>query len=422
MGATRAASNQPMRADTAACPRRPASPPDGVAWHRDRAGRARLRRIDGIWITEVERPSEGVRLAVKDLFDTAGLTTTYGSVIFADHVPTETAEAVRRLEQAGYANVGKANLHEFAYGTTSLNMHFGAVPNPIAPDRIAGGSSGGSAAALAAGLAEAALGTDSGGSIRIPSACCGTVGLKPTYGLVPLEGCFPLAPSYDHAGPMARDVPGCTAMIHALVPGFEEHGLESLEDVRIGVAWLEHADPGVRERVRAATELFPRRESLDLPFAEGTFPLFMREVGDVHRALFPDNAEAYGAEVRRKIERCLEVSDGEAEAAADARAAYRDRVAKLTDAFDLVVTPTLPIVAPRAAEAANDAFRDQLTQFTYPINALGRPALALPCGPAEDGLPASVQLVGRPGEDSLVLAAGALLESALASLDRGRAA
>jgi Asp-tRNA(Asn)/Glu-tRNA(Gln) amidotransferase A subunit family amidase len=215
--------------------------------------RARLRHIDGIWITEVDRPAEGIRLAVKDLFDTAGLTTTYGSVIFAEHVPAETAEAVRRLEAAGYANVGKANLHEFAYGTTSLNVHFGAVPNPIAPDRIAGGSSGGSAAALSAGLADAALGTDSGGSIRIPSACCGTVGLKPTYGLVPLDGCFPLAPSFDHAGPMARDVAACAAMMHALVPGFEGHALESLEEVRVGVAWLEHADPGIRERVRRAT-------------------------------------------------------------------------------------------------------------------------------------------------------------------------
>ncbi len=411
-----------MRAGTTACLRRSTSTRDGVAWHRDRAERATLRGIDGIWITEVERPAEGIRLAVKDLFDTAGLPTTYGSVIFAEHVPTESAEAVQRLEGAGYANVGKANLHEFAYGTTSLNVHFGAVPNPIAPDRIAGGSSGGSAAALAAGLAEAALGTDSGGSIRIPSACCGTVGLKPTYGLVPLDGCFPLAPSFDHAGPMARDVAGCTAMMHALAPGFEERGLDSLEEVRIGIAWLEHADPGVRGRVRSAAELFPRRTSLELPFADGTFALFMREVADVHRALFPDNVDAYGTEVRRKIERCLEVSDSEAEAAGVARAWYRERIAELTDGFDLVLTPTLPIVAPAAAEAANDAFRDQLTQFTYPINVLGRPALALPCGPTEDGLPASVQLVGRPGDDALVLAAGALLESAFASPDRGRAA
>src|SRR4051794_40227038 len=160
---------------------------------------------DGIFITGIE-PREGVRLAVKDLFDTAGIRTTYGSILFDDHVPTTTAEAVRRLEDAGYATVGKSNLHEFAYGTTSENPHYGTVPNPLAPGRIAGGSSGGSAAALAAGLVDAALGTDTGGSIRIPAACCAVAGFKPSFGLVPVDGVFPLAPSYDHVGPMARDV------------------------------------------------------------------------------------------------------------------------------------------------------------------------------------------------------------------------
>src|SRR5213595_2790699 len=152
---------------------------------------------DGIFLARPEAPREGIPLAVKDLFDTAGLVTTYGSALFTEHVPTETAEPVRRLEAAGYANVGKTNLHEFAYGTTSENPHFGTVPNPVAPGRVAGGSSGGNAAALALGLADAALGTDSGGSVRIPAACCGLVGFKPTYGLVAIEGCFPLAPSFD---------------------------------------------------------------------------------------------------------------------------------------------------------------------------------------------------------------------------------
>ena len=147
----------------------------------------------GIFVTEVQSPGEGIRLAVKDLFDTAGLRTTYGSAIFRDHVPGATAEAVRRLEAAGYANVGKTNLHEFAYGITSENPHFGDVPNPLAAGRVAGGSSGGSAAALAAGLADAALGSDSGGSIRIPAACCGVVGFKPTYGVVPTGGVWPLS-------------------------------------------------------------------------------------------------------------------------------------------------------------------------------------------------------------------------------------
>ena len=133
--------------------------------------------------------------------------TTYGSAIFADHVPgRDRARRSRGSRPPATAAVGKANLHEFAWGITSENEHYGWVPNPIAPGRIAGGSSGGNAAALAAGLADAALGTDSGGSVRIPAACCGVVGFKPTYGLVSLEGCFPLAPSFDHAGPMARDV------------------------------------------------------------------------------------------------------------------------------------------------------------------------------------------------------------------------
>ena len=160
-------------------------------------------------------------LAVKDLFDTAGVRTTYGSASSPTTCPTRRAAAVARLEAAGYESVGKANLHEFAWGITSENPHYGGVPNPIAPGRIAGGSSGGNAAALAAGLADAALGTDSGGSVRIPAACCGNVGFKPTYGLVPLEGCFPLAPSFDHAGPMARDVDGCVRMMARAAPGFE---------------------------------------------------------------------------------------------------------------------------------------------------------------------------------------------------------
>src|SRR5580765_7507122 len=199
----------------------------------------------GIFLATPATVGDGRRLAVKDLLDTADLTTTYGSAIFAEHVPATSAESVQLAEAGGYANVGKTNLHEFAYGVTSENQHFGTVPNPLAAGRIAGGSSGGSAAALAAGLADAALGSDSGGSIRIPAACCGVVGFKPTYELVPLDGCFPLAPSFDHAGPMARDVAGCARMMEALAPGLAQEELE-LEDVEVGFAWTELADPQVR--------------------------------------------------------------------------------------------------------------------------------------------------------------------------------
>src|SRR5207302_6722999 len=174
--------------------------------------------------------------------------TTYGSAIFREHVPGVSATAVARLEATGYVNVGKANLHEFAYGVTSDNEHFGRVPNPLASGRTAGGSSGGSAAALAAGLADAALGTDSGGSIRIPAACCGVTGFKPSFGLVPVAGCFPLAPSFDHAGPMAPDVAGCERMMAALVPGFAAGELAARDALRIGGAWTELAAPRVRAR------------------------------------------------------------------------------------------------------------------------------------------------------------------------------
>jgi aspartyl-tRNA(Asn)/glutamyl-tRNA(Gln) amidotransferase subunit A len=326
-------------------------------------------------------------------------------------VPTETAEAVRRLEAAGYVDVGKTNLHEFAYGTTSENPHFGTVPNPLALGRIAGGSSGGSAAALAAHLADAALGTDSGGSIRIPAACCGVVGFKPGYGLVPMTGCFPLAPSFDHAGPMARDVAGCVAMMAALAPGLEFGELE-LVDVEVGVAWLEHADPKVRERVERAAALFPRARALDLPLAHKVGAAFMGEVADVHRELFLEHADSYGENVRTKVERCLALTEAEYDASVAERERYRERLFEAAADVDLVLTPTLVRVAP-PAPAEELAIRDQLTSLTLPFNATGWPAIALPCGAAEDGLPASVQLAAPPGEDARVLAAGAALERAL---------
>jgi aspartyl-tRNA(Asn)/glutamyl-tRNA(Gln) amidotransferase subunit A len=364
----------------------------------------------GIFLAKPQQPDEGIPLAVKDLFDTAGLTTTYGSVVYADHVPEQTAEAVARLEAAGYANVGKTNLHEFAYGITSANPHYGTVPNPSFPGRMAGGSSGGSAAALAADLADAALGTDSGGSIRIPAACCGVVGFKPSYGLVSLDGVFPLAPSFDHVGPMARSVAECTAMMRGLADGFEPATVESLEEVEVGVAWLDLADPLVHARVREASELFPRRRDIDFPLAEKIGHAFMREAADVHRDLFAEFADSYGDNVRTKIERCLAVTDAEYERALEAREALRRRSEAALERLDLVLTPTLGFVAPRLP-VDDLEIREATIRLTIPFNALGWPALALPCGPAEDGLPASLQIAGKPGSDALVLAVGELVES-----------
>jgi aspartyl-tRNA(Asn)/glutamyl-tRNA(Gln) amidotransferase subunit A len=320
---------------------------------------------------------------------------------------------VTRLEDAGYAVVAKTNLHEFAYGITSENEHYGDVVNPLDPGRIPGGSSGGSAAALAAGLCDAALGTDSGGSVRIPAACCGVVGFKPTHGLVPADGVFPLAPSFDHVGPMARSVRDCAAMMEALAPGFRLRALDSLEGLSVVVAWSEESEPLVRRRVEEASRRFPRRRAVRLPFADDSYALFRREVADVHRNLFAEHRDLYGTNVRTKVERCLAVADADVEAAAGARERYREHCLEALDGADLLLTPTLASVAPPTG-IGDLALRDALIRFTYPFNALGWPALALPCGPAEDGLPASLQIAGRPGDDALVLVAGAALEAALA--------
>jgi aspartyl-tRNA(Asn)/glutamyl-tRNA(Gln) amidotransferase subunit A len=372
--------------------------------------------VDGIWLARPGEPGVGEPVAVKDLLDTAGLATTYGSALFADHVPAVSAEAVRLLEAAGYSVSGKTNLHEFAYGISSQNPHYGTVPNPAAPGRLAGGSSGGSGAAIAAGDVELALGSDSAGSIRIPAAWCGCVGFKPTYGLVSTEGCFPLAPSYDVVGPMASSVEGCERLMRTLAPEFEPVELESLEEMEVGVAWLDEAEPLVRERVAAAASRFPRRREIELPLAPANRADFMREVADIHRPLLPGNEELYGDNVRGKIERALQVRDGDADAAARERAAYREHVAELVAPFDLLVTPTLGFVAP-PANTDELELRGRGTALTFPFSSLGWPALALPCGIAEDGLPASVQLAASSGADARVLAAGRLLASRLAGPD-----
>jgi Asp-tRNA(Asn)/Glu-tRNA(Gln) amidotransferase A subunit family amidase len=302
--------------------------------------------------------------------------------VFAEHVPAATAPAVARLEEQGWVDVGKTNLHEFAYGVTSQNLHYGVVPNPAHPGLTAGGSSGGSAAALVLGEADAALGTDTGGSIRIPAACCDVVGFKPSYGTWPLDGIFPLAPSFDHAGPMACDVATCVELM----------GLEltpiALDDLRIACAW------DVDAPVAA--------EPVDFPTAAEAHPVFQREVADVHRELYAENAELYGENIRGKIERCLAVSDGEYEAALRARASHAERAAEALAGFDLLLCPVLSVPVP-PADVDEVAIRGALTLYTFPFNALGWPALAF----------GNLQVVGRAGDDALVLSAGLALEAAL---------
>ena len=367
---------------------------------------------DGIWLARPDEPPTGVPVAVKDLLDTAGVVTTYGSILFAEHVPARSAESVLRLEAAGFAIAGKTNLHEFAYGISSQNPHYGTVPNPRAPGRLAGGSSGGSAAAIAAGEVALALGSDPAAPSASLRPGAALVGFKPTFDLAPTDGCFPLAPSYDHVGPLAATVDGCVDLMAALVPGVRaSRSFEALEEVVVGVAWLDDADPLVRARVEWRRQSsFRAAARLDFPFAAGDYRLFMREVADVHRALFPEHAEAYGDNVRGKIERCFDVTDGEVEAARAARAAYRERCAEAMADVDLLLTPTVGFVAP-AADVDELAIRERAIRFTYPFDSLGWPAIAIPCGSAEPASPPRLQLAGRPGDDARVLAVGRGLAS-----------
>jgi aspartyl-tRNA(Asn)/glutamyl-tRNA(Gln) amidotransferase subunit A len=213
---------------------------------------------------------------------------------------------------------------------------------------------------------------------------------------------------------MARDVVTCEEALTVLTSGYEPSMLESLEELEVAVAWVDDAEPLVRARVLEAAEQLPRRRSVRLPRPEGVHPVFDREVADVHRELFAENADLYGEDVRLKIERCLEVSEADAERAARRRAEYLEEVESALVGFDLVLTPTLPRVAPRIGEGAPGDLkvRKSLIANTFPFNALGWPALALPYGTGEDGLPASVQLVGHAGADALVLGAGRVLEAA----------
>ena len=271
----------------------------------------------------------GVPFAPKDLFDTAGLRTTYGSGIFRDHVPTRTATAVQRIVDAGAVIVGKANLHEFAWGVTSKNPFYGTVGNPRRPGHIAGGSSGGSAAAVAAGLAALSIGTDTGGSIRIPSSACGTSGFKPSFGLVPIDGCYPLVPVFDHAGPMARTMEECALALAVLadVPRPEPR----LAGLRVGVLGA-LPDMGRLEGSGAHCE------EAALPAWEHALPIFAAECAYTHRELYAARRDGYSPDLQRKLDPGYELSAVTYRALWDEVEAWRVRCSRELP-YDVLVAP-----------------------------------------------------------------------------------
>jgi aspartyl-tRNA(Asn)/glutamyl-tRNA(Gln) amidotransferase subunit A len=336
------------------------------------------------WVDKPEEPKQGPlsgkRLIVKDLIDTAGIRTTYGSKIYGDHVPGRTAAAVQRLVDAGAVIVGKANLHEFAWGVTSQNPWYGTVKNPLHPGRTTGGSSGGNAAALAAGLCDLGLGTDTGCSIRLPSACCGTVGLKPRWGEISLEGVFPLCPTLDTIGPMARTVEDVALMWSVLTgkPAPEPRlaGLTVGVLTRppsVGEGNRPPANLAAEAYVGRLEELGARCVAAEIPEPKAnTWPVFFHEAKESHRPTFPARSEEYGENVRRKLE-LAQSTDAEA-----VSAAYRalESWRRYEPAVDLFVSPVLGIDLP-PEDCDELEVRIPFTAFARPINLLGWAGLAI---------------------------------------------
>jgi aspartyl-tRNA(Asn)/glutamyl-tRNA(Gln) amidotransferase subunit A len=363
----------------------------------------------------------GIPVAVKDIFDTAGLRTTYGSSIFADHVPERDATAVRRLREAGAIVLGKTLTHEFAWGITSENPHFGPCRNPHDSERVAGGSSGGSAAVLAYGGAPLALGSDTGGSIRIPAAFCGVAGLKPTYGRVSAAGVMPLAPSLDHIGPLARTPADAQLLLEAIRgadpadPATARQAPEPPEPPdrpRVAVCPDLHPvalEPGVRRCFEAAVAAFGDRVvEVRLPEAEAGIaayvPLQMAEALRVHRhaGIWPARAEEYGGDVRHRMERAADVGLDDFLAACEARQALCAGFARLFEQADVLLTPVSACPPPRIGES--QGLREWVLPYTVPQDMAGLPACAVPAGRDDLGLPVGVQVTGPWGAERRVVA------------------
>jgi aspartyl-tRNA(Asn)/glutamyl-tRNA(Gln) amidotransferase subunit A len=384
-------------------------------------------------------PLHGVPIALKDLIDTAGVRTTGGSGVFVDRVPAEDAEVVRRLREAGAVLLGKLNLHEMAYGASGVIGHFPVTRNPRNPAHITGGSSSGSAAAVAAGMCYAALGSDTSGSIRIPAALCGIVGFMPSYGLVSLRGVLPLSWSYDHVGPMTRSVRDA-AVVLQVIAGHDAEDLTGIafptadyvaavdgaaagRKTRIGVArahFFDDLDPEVAAAVeRALVVLTGLGATLrDVAVAvDDDRTVFRAESWAYHRAWVERAPDRYQAETLRRIR------TGEAVTAADyiARLHELQRMRRAAPGLfadvDLIVTPTVAVPAPTLAELTErpDELRPRELVFmrtTRMFDVLGTPGISVPCGTTAAGLPIGLQIIGAPGADAAVLRLAAAYEAA----------
>lgn len=383
-------------------------------------------------------PLFGLPVAVKDLYDTKGVRTTGGSKFFADHVPEEDAIVVQKIKKAGAIIVGKTNTHEIALGVTNNNPHFGACRNPWDISRTPGGSSGGSAVAVATGMALAALGTDTGGSIRIPAALCGVVGLKPTYGRVSLRGILPLSWNLDHAGPITRKVEDAALMLQVMggydeldpasvktLPGdYSSHLRDPIRERKFGLAigrFIEEADAEVQQAVRAAAKILENQgatiEEINMDFlkeaAVANAVMTQADGAAFHRERLKEHPDWFGADVRQRLETGAGFTSSEYVLARRTQTEIRRRCELLFEEYDVLLLPSTPITAP-VLEGENAVERArQLTRFTAPFNLTGLPALSVPCGFSSEGLPIGLQIVSRAWNESGVLRAGYAYQQAV---------
>ena len=378
----------------------------------------------------------GIPVAVKDLYYTAGIRTTAGTRHFADFVPEEDAVAVRKLKGAGAILLGKTNTHEIALGVTNVNAAFGNCRNPWDTNRITGGSSGGSAAAVASGMALAALGTDTGGSIRIPASLCGVVGLKPTYGRVSMRGVFPLSWNLDHAGPLTRSVRDAALLLQVLAgydeldPGSADVPVDDyLTPLDEGVAgwrvvlavgdYIADSEPEVLAAVRAAAEIFQslgaQVEEVDVKWlreaALANSLMTQADGAAFHRERLQSQPELFGADIRQRLEMGAAYTSSEYALARRKQAEARRQAETFFQKYDALLLPSTPITAPLIE--GNDALEQarRLTRFTAPFNLTGLPALSLPCGFSSAGMPIGLQIVGGHWQEAKVLRAAQAYES-----------
>jgi len=373
-------------------------------------------------------PLHGIPLALKDLIDTAGIRTTAASALFKDRVPTDDAEVVRRLKEAGAVLLGKQNLHEFAYGGSSMISYYGEVHNPWDPARIAGGSSGGSAASVAAGLGYGAIGTDTAGSVREPAALCGIVGLKPTYGRVSVHGAIPLSLSLDHIGPIARTVSDAAVMLQVIaghdasdpnsaempIPDYVAGFRDGVKQLRIGVPrrfFYEGLDPEIASAVEQAIGVL-RTLGRDLSEIEIEVPtdrtLQTAEAYAYHAESASRSPELYQPETLRRIRRGEDISAAEVEQRRRELKHIRSEVHKIFEGVDVLVTPTTPVPAATINELKQDPelLRPNelmLLRNTRPVNVWGLPAISVPCGFTTAGLPIGLQIIGPQWREDRVL-------------------